>query len=102
MEKLVLSQAEAEEIMAKYLEKIIDLVDGEIVKNKNKFHLIDYVNYRDEKLMRFRNMKERAFIDILRLALIDVGYPIKFIKETNRDNVIKYEGFYEIVSKRGR
>ena len=102
LEKIVLSLDEAQNIMKKYLEKVIDFVNGEIVRNENGAYLMDSYSYQGEEVKRFKELRTKAYFDILRLALLDAGYPVKFVKEVNRNNEIKYECFYELVSKRGR
>ena len=101
LEKKVLSLEEAQNMIAKYLEKVIDFVSGEVIRNENGTYLMDSYSYHGEEVKRFRELRNRSYFDILKFALMDAGYPIKFIKETNRDNVIKYECFYELVSRRG-
>ena len=102
LEKMVLSLDEAQSIMKKYLEKVIDFVNGEIVKNENGTYLMDSYSYQGEEVKRFKELRTKAYFDILRLALLDAGYPINYIKEVKRNEEVKYECFYELVSKRGR
>ena len=102
LEKMVLSLDEAQSIMKKYLEKVIDFVNGEIVKNENGTYLMDSYSYQGEEVKRFKELRTKAYFDILRLALLDAGYPINYIKEVKRNDEVKYECFYELVSKRGR
>ena len=102
LEKMVLSLDEAQSIMKKYLEKVIDFVNGEIVKNENGTYLMDSYSYQGEEVKRFKELRTKAYFDILRLALLDAGYPVNYIKEVKRNDEVKYECFYELVSKRGR
>lgn len=102
LEKMVLSLDEAQSIMKKYLEKVIDFVNGEIVKNENGAYIMDSYSYQGEEVKRFKELRTKAYFDILRLALLDAGYPINYIKEVKRNDEVKYECFYELVSKRGR
>lgn len=102
LEKMVLSLDEAQNIMKIYLEKILDFVNGEIVRNENGAYLMDSYSYQGEEVKRFKELRTKAYFDILRLALLDAGYPVKFVKEVKRNDEVKYECFYELVSKRGR
>lgn len=102
LEKMVLSLDEAQSIMKKYLEKVIDFVNGEIVRNENGAYIMDSYSYQGEEVKRFKELRTKAYFDILRLALLDAGYPINYIKEVKRNDEVKYECFYELVSKRGR
>lgn len=102
LEKMVLSLDEAQSIMKKYLEKILDFVNGEIVRCEVGAYLMDSYSYHGEEVKRFKELRTNSYFDILRLALMDAGYPVRFIKEVNRNNEIKYECFYELVSKKGR
>lgn len=102
LEKMVLSLDEAQSIMKKYLEKVIDFVNGEIVKNENGAYIMDSYSYQGEEVKRFKELRTKAYFDILRLALLDAGYPVNYIKEVKRNDEVKYECFYELVSKRGR
>ena len=102
LEKIVLSLDEAQSIMKKYLEKVIDFVNGEIVRNENGAYLMDSYSYQGEEVKRFKELRTKAYFDILRLALLDAGYPVNHIKEVKRNDEVKYECFYELVSKRGR
>lgn len=102
LEKMVLSLDEAQSIMKKYLEKVIDFVNGEIVRNENGTYIMDSYSYQGEEVKRFKELRTKAYFDILRLALLDAGYPINYIKEVIRNDEIKYECFYELVDKRGR
>ena len=102
LEKMVLSLDEAQSIMKKYLEKVIDFVNGEIVRNENGAYIMDSYSYRGEEVKRFKELRTKAYFDILRLALLDAGYPVNHIKEVKRNDEVKYECFYELVSKKGR
>lgn len=102
LEKMVLSLDEAQSIMKKYLEKVIDFVNGEIVRNENGAYIMDSYSYQGEEVKRFKELRTKAYFDILRLALLDAGYPVNHIKEVKRNDEVKYECFYELVSKRGR
>ncbi len=103
MEKMILTANEAQNIIKKYLEKIIDIVDAEIVKSGGDYFLIEKTSYRGEEVKKIREFKNRSYYYILRLALEDRGYPISFIKEVCRENEeVKFVCFYELVSKRGR
>ena len=102
LEKMVLSLDEAQSIMKKYLEKVIDFVNGEIVRNENGAYIMDSYSYQGEEVKRFKELRTKAYFDILRLALLDAGYPVNYIKEIKRNDEVKYECFYELVSKRGR
>lgn len=102
LEKMVLSLDEAQSIMKKYLEKVIDFVNGEIVRNENGAYIMDSYSYQGEEVKRFKELRTKAYFDILRLALLDAGYPVNYIKEVKQSDEVKYECFYELVSKRGR
>lgn len=102
LEKMVLSLDEAQSIMKKYLEKVIDFVNGEIVRNENGAYIMDSYSYQGEEVKRFKELRTKAYFDILRLALLDAGYPVNHIKEVKRNDEVKYECFYELVSKKGR
>ena len=102
LEKMVLSLDEAQSIMKKYLEKVIDFVNGEIVRNENGAYIMDSYSYQGEEVKRFKELRTKAYFDILRLALLDAGYPVNYIKEVKQNDEVKYECFYELVSKRGR
>ena len=102
LEKMILSLDEAQTIMKKYLEKIIDFVDGEVVRCAGGVYLMDSTTQQGVDVKRFRELRNKSYFDILKLALTDAGYPVRFVKEINRNNEIKYECFYELVSKRGR
>ena len=84
------------------LEKIVLSLDGEIVRNENGAYLMDSYSYQGEEVKRFKELRTKAYFDILRLALLDAGYPVNHIKEVKRNDEVKYECFYELVSKRGR
>lgn len=102
LEKMTLSLDEAQIIMKNYLEKIIDFVDGEIVRCTEGAYLMDRTEQHGKEVKRFSELKTKSYFDILRLALIEAGYPVAYVKETNYGGQIKYECFYELVSQRGR
>lgn len=101
-ERIVLSLSDAQNIMKNYLEKIMDFLNGEIVRCETGVYLMDKCQYHGEEAKRLRELNNRSYFDILRYALIDKGYPVKYIKEVNHNGEIKYECIYELVSKRGR
>lgn len=102
LEKVILSKNQAQTIMKNYLEKIIDFVDGEIQRNESGAYIIDTLSYHDEELKRMKAISTKSYFDILRLALLDSGYSVRYIKEFSRGNEVKYECIYELVSKKGR
>ncbi len=102
LEKVILSKNQAQNIMKNYLVKIVDFVNGEIERTENGAYLIDTFSYRYEELKRMKTITTKSYFDILRMALLDSGYSVKYIKEFYRGNEVKYECFYELVSKKGR
>ena len=97
---------EANELIAKYLRTISDIVDIQMKYNVNNWLATDTIVYHGKEVKWFREIKLLKYIDLLQLSLKFDGYDIGMIKQICKKNETGEEVpifiCYIDVIKRGR
>ena len=81
-----LSENEANEIIAKYLRAISNIVDAKLNSNMNGYTITDTVDYQGKSFKRLREIKLLDYMSLLQLSLKFDGYDIGMIKQICKKN----------------
>ncbi len=77
---------EANDLIAKYLRTISDIVDIQISYNVAGCLATDTIIYHGKEVKRFREIQVLKYIDLLQLSLKLDGYDVGMIKQTYEKN----------------
>lgn len=101
-----LRENEANEIIAKYLRAISNIVDAKLNSNMNGYTITDTLDYQGKSFKRLREIKLLDYMSLLKLSLKSEGYNVDMIKqESEKNENNEYEPIYICyvdLLKRGR
>ena len=81
-----LSENEANEIIAKYLRTISNIVDAKLNSNMYGYTITDTVDYQGKSFKRLREIKLLDYMSLLQLSLRYAGYDVGMIKQVFGNN----------------
>ncbi len=81
-----LRENEANEIIAKYLRAISNIVDAKLNSNMNGYTITDTLDYQGKSFKRLREIKLLDYMSLLQLSLRYAGYDVGMIKQVFGNN----------------
>ena len=101
-----LSENEANEIIAKYLRTISNIVDAKLNSNMYGYTITDTLDCHGKSFKRLREIKLLDYMSLLKLSLKSEGHNVDMIKQVSEKNENnEYEKIYICyvdLLKRGR
>ena len=95
-----LSENEANEIIAKYLRTISNIVDAKLNSNMYGYTITDTLDCHGKSFKRLREIKLLDYMSLLKLSLKSEGHNVDMIKQVSEKNENnEYEKNFKIIAE---